>query len=127
MSNLWTNVEDLGSYADSEYAYGAVKTASYLLWGMSGRKYNGTQTVTERYVSSYDPYLRTGASILTYSPILIDGEVKNIRVGGTGPYGDDDYLGDGTSASTRVRLRGRKVTKIHTVRDMDGTVISPDK
>lgn len=127
MSNLWTNVEDLGAYADSEYAYDAVKTASYLLWGMSGRKYNGTQTVTERYVSSFDPYLRTGASALTYAPTLIDGEVKNIRVGGTGPYGDDDYLGDGTSASTRVRLRGRKVTKIHTVRDINGTIISPDK
>lgn len=127
MSNLWTNVEDLGNYADSEYAYDAVKTASYLLWGMSGRKYNGTQTVTERYVSSFDPYLRTGASALTYAPTLIDGEVKNIRVGGTGPYGDDDYLGDGTSASTRVRLRGRKVSKIHTVRDMDGEIIDPTK
>jgi hypothetical protein len=127
MSNLWTNVEDLGSYANSDYAYDAIKTASHLLWAMSGRKYNGITTVTERYVSSFDPYLRTGASALTYSPTLIDGEVKNIRVGGSGPYGDDDYQGDGTSAGTRVRLRGRKVIKIHTVRDIAGSIIDPTR
>jgi hypothetical protein len=127
-SNLWTNVEDLGSaYADSDYAYDAVKTASYLLWGMSGRKYSGTTTVTERYVSVYDPYLRAGASIMTYSPTLIQGEVKNLRIGGSGLYGDDDYLGDGTSSNTRIRLRGRKVVKIHTVRDIDGNIIDPSQ
>ena len=127
-SNLWTNVEDLGStYADSDYAYDAVKTASYLLWGMSGRKYSGTTTVTERYVSVYDPYLRAGASVMTYSPTLIQGEVKNLRIGGSGLYGDDDYLGDGTSSNTRIRLRGRKVVKIHTVRDIDGNIIDPSQ
>jgi hypothetical protein len=127
-SNLWTNVEDLGSaYADSDYAYDAVKTASYLLWGMSGRKYSGTTTVTERYVSIFDPYLRAGASILTYSPILVDGDVQNLRLGGSGLYGDDDYLGDGTSSNTRIRLRGRKVVKIHTVRDIDGNIIDPSQ
>ena len=127
-SNLWTNVEDLGSaYADSDYAYDAVKTASYLLWAMSGRKYSGTTTVTERYVSVYDPYLRAGASVVTYSPTLIQGEVKNLRIGGSGLYGDDDYLGDGTSSNTRIRLRGRKVVKIHTVRDIDGNIIDPSQ
>ena len=127
-SNLWTNVEDLGSaYADSDYAYDAVKTASYLLWAMSGRKYSGTTTVTERYVSVYDPYLRAGASVMTYSPTLIQGEVKNLRIGGSGLYGDDDYLGDGTSSNTRIRLRGRKVVKIHTVRDIDGNIIDPSQ
>lgn len=126
MSNLWTEVEELGTtYANSSYAYDAVKTASHLLWAMSGRKYNGITTVTERYVSSYDPYLRAGASALTYNPVLIDGEVKNIRIGGGGPYGDDDYMGDGTSASTRLRLRGRKVIRIHSVRDMEGDIIDP--
>lgn len=127
-SNLWTNVEDLGStYADSDYAYDAVKTASYLLWAMSGRKYSGTTTVTERYVSIFDPYLRAGASILTYVPTLIDGDVRNLRLGGSGLYGDDDYLGDGTSSNTRIRLRGRKVVKIHTVRDIDGNIIDPSQ
>ena len=80
MSNLWVDVNELGStYAESQYAYDAVKTASYLLWGMSGRKYSGVTTVTERYVSSYDPYIRTGASMLTYSPTLVRGNVENIR------------------------------------------------
>ena len=125
MSNLWTNVEDLGTYANSDYAYDAVKTASYLLWGMSGRKYSGITTVTERYVSAFDPYLRSGASSLTYSPTLIGGQVYNLRVGGSGTFGDDDYLGDGTSSNTRVRLRGRKVVKIHTIRDIDGNIIDP--
>ena len=92
---------------------------------MSGRKYNGTKTVTERYVSVYDPYLRAGASVLTYAPTLIEGEVRNLRIGGSGLYGDDDYLGDGTSSNTRIRLRGRKVVKIHTIRDIDGNVIDP--
>lgn len=124
MSNLWANVEDLGTYAESDYAYDAVKTASYLLWGMSGRKYSGITTVTERYVSAFDPYLRAGASVLTYAPTLVNGDVYNMRVGGGG-FGDEDFLGDGTSSNTRVRLRGRKVVKIHTIRDIDGNIIDP--
>ncbi len=51
MSNLWVGVEELDDYADSEYAYEAVKTASQLLWSLSGRKYSGTTTVTEKYIS----------------------------------------------------------------------------
>jgi hypothetical protein len=94
---------------------------------MSGRKYSGTTTVTERYVSIFDPYLRAGASTLTYVPTLIDGSVQNLRLGGSGLYGDDDYLGDGTSSNTRIRLRGRKVVKIHTVRDIDGNIIDPSQ
>ena len=113
MGNLWVDVNELGStYAESQYAYDAVQTASYLLWGMSGRKYSGITTVTERYVSSYDPYIRTGASMLTYSPTLVRGNVENIRLNGSGPYQQDDFSGDGTSASTRVRLRGRKVIRV---------------
>jgi len=128
MGNLWVDVNELGStYAESQYAYDAVKTASYLLWGMSGRKYSGVTTVTERYVSSYDPYIRTGASMLTYSPTLVRGNVENIRLNGSGPYQQDDFSGDGTSASTRVRLRGRKVIRVHTLRDRDGHVIDPSE
>lgn len=125
MSHLWTNAEDLGSYANSEYAYDAVKTASYLLWAMSGRKYSGTTTVTERYISSFSPYLRVGASSLNFSPVLVNGQVQNVQVNVFGRYNDSDFSGDGSSAATRVRLRGRKVIKIHTVRDIDGNVIDP--
>ena len=127
MSNLWVTPEELGVYTDSDYAYEACKSASYLLWGMSGRKYSGVTTVTERYVSSYDPYLRSGGSSLTYTPTLVDGNVVNIASGGFNRYADDDFQGDGTSANSRVRLRGRKVVKVHTLRDLDGNIIEPNK
>lgn len=125
MSNLWANVEDLGTYAESDFAYDAVKTASYILWALSGRKFTGTTTVTERYVSVYDPYLRIGGSAFHYWPTLIDGTVHNIAAGGYDRFTDFDFLGDGTSSNSRVRLRGRKVIKIHTVRETDGTIIDP--
>ena len=127
MSNLWVTPEELGTYTNSDYAYEACKSASYLLWGMSGRKYSGVTTVTERYVSSYDPYLRSGGSSLTYTPTLVDGNVVNIASGGFNRYADDDFQGDGTSANSRVRLRGRKVIKVHTLRDLDGNIIEPNK
>ena len=125
MSNLWVTPEELGAYTDSDYAYEACKSASYLLWGMSGRKFSGVTTVTERYVSSYDPYLRSGGSSLVYSPLLINGDVVNMPSGGR--YAEDDFQGDGTSSNSRVRLRGRKVVKVHTLRDLDGNIIEPSK
>ena len=125
MSNLWTDVEELGVYADSDYAYDAVKTASYILWGLSGRKFSGITTVTERYVSAYDPFLRAGGSRFNYTPVLVDGEVENVPQGGSGRYSHRDYQGDGTSSYSRVRLRGRKVVEVHTLRDQDGEIIDP--
>jgi hypothetical protein len=126
MSNLWVDVEELGEYADSDYAYDAIKTASHLLWSMSGRKFSGSTTVTERYVSAYDPYLRTGTSSMSHAPQLINGKVENVVNGGNGRYSNHDFLGDGTNALTRVRLRGRKVVEIHNMRDMQGELIDPD-
>lgn len=126
MSNLWVEVEELGAYADSDYAYDAVKTASNILWSMSGRKFSGITRVTERYVSAYDPYLRTGASRLTYTPQLINGQVENVASGGFGRYSNRDFLGDGTNALTRIRLRGRKVVEVHNMRDQDGHIIDPN-
>jgi hypothetical protein len=125
MSNLWVTPEELGAYTNSDYAYEACKSASYLLWGMSGRKFSGVTTVTERYVSSYDPYLRSGGSSLVYSPLLINGDVVNMPSGGR--YAEDDFQGDGTSSNSRVRLRGRKVVKVHSLRDLDGNIIEPSK
>lgn len=126
MSNLWVDVEELGEYADSDYAYESVKTASNILWALSGRKFSGITRVTERYVSAYDPYLRTGASRLTYTPQLINGQVENVAGGGFGRYSNRDFLGDGTNGLTRVRLRGRKVIEVHNMRDGDGNIIDPN-
>lgn len=125
MSNLWVDTEELGIYADSDYAYEAVKTASYMLWALSGRKFSGTTTVTERYVSVYDPYLRAGASRLSYSPTLINGQVENLPQGGFGSTSHHDFQGDGTSSYQRVRLRGRKVVRIHNLRTGDGQIVDP--
>lgn len=123
MSNLWADVEDLGIYAESDFAYEAVKNASYLLWVMSGRKFTGVTTVTERYVSAYDPYLRSGGSRFNFYPILIGGQVENIPVGSVGRNSHHDFQGDGTSSYSRLRLRGRKVVRIHSMRDQDGVLI----
>jgi hypothetical protein len=127
VSNLWTTVEDLGDYSDSDYAYDACKTASYLLWALSGRKFSGITTVTERYVSQFDPYFRTSGSGFQYLPTLVEGNVQNIPVGRDMRVYGNDYLGDGTSSRSRVRLRGRKVIKIHTVRNGDGNIVDPKK
>lgn len=126
MSNLWVDTEELGIYADSDYAYEAVKTASYMLWAMSGRKFSGTTTVTERYVSVYDPYLRAGSSRLSYSPTLINGRVENLPQGGFGSASHHDFQGDGTSSYQRVRLRGRKVVRVHALRTGDGDIVDPN-
>lgn len=123
--NLWVTVEELGPWSDSDYAYDACKTASYLLWAMSGRKFSGVTTVTERYVSQFDPYLRTAGSAFRYWPTLVAGSVTNVPVGGNDRIYGNDFLGDGTSSRSRVRLRGRKVIKIHAVRDLKGNIIDP--
>jgi hypothetical protein len=53
MSNLWVLPEELGEdLEDSEYAYEACKSASFLMWGLSGRKFGGLLTVTEVYAAN---------------------------------------------------------------------------
>jgi len=120
MSNLWVTPDELGApYADSEFAYEACKSASGLLWSMSGRKYSGVTTVTERYVCQ-NRIFRYGASTNTYQAVLLDGAIFNIPA--------DEFEGgvvDGLSPESRIRLRGRPVTKIHSIRRRDGIVLDP--
>jgi len=122
MSNLWVNTEELDSYADNEYAYDAVKVASQILWALSGRKYGGVVTVTERYICASRAY-RLGGSTRNYSPELVGGEMYNI------PFDEfDDYAElttDGMSPSTRLRLRGTPVVAIHSVRNRSGSIVAP--
>lgn len=127
MSNLWVQTTELDEYADSDYADDAVKMASYLLWAMSGRKYSGTMTVTERYVTTYDLYGLLGGATGTYAPVLVSGTVHNIPVSRFGYAAQYDLLGDGTSSRSRVRLRGRKAVVVHALRDMSGNVIDPSE
>jgi hypothetical protein len=92
---------------------------------MSGRKFSGITTVTERYVCTLDPYLRIGGSTLNYWPTLVNGSIYNMPTGGYDRSGNHDYMADGTSVHGRLRLRGRKVVKVHAVRDIYGEIIDP--
>lgn len=120
MSNLWITPEELGVYAETEFAYEAAKAASYLMWSLSGRKYSGVTTVTERYVCATLSY-RYGPSVRNNKAELVLGDIYNI------PYTDmDSYTAvttDGLSPQSRLRLRGRPVTKIHTIRNRSGVVV----
>lgn len=126
MSNLWVDVEELGQYASSEYAYDAAKTASYMLWAMSGRKFSGTTTVTEKYVCPTRGY-RSGADRrFNYLPSLVNGQVINFA-NGSDLDSVDGFFYNENSTRTRIRLRGRRVIKVHTLRTQDGTVVPPSQ
>lgn len=126
MSNLWVEVEELGTYASSEYAYDAVKTASYMLWAMSGRKFTGTTTVTEKYVCPIRGYRNSADRRFNYLPSLVNGEVINFA-NGTDLDAVDGFFYNENSTRTRIRLRGRRVIKVHTLRTQNGTVVPPSQ
>jgi hypothetical protein len=122
MVALWVQPSDLGYYEQTEYAQEACETASFLLWALSGRKYNGTTTVTERYVCAKRAY-RLGASSRNYGGILVGGEVYNIPVNDFDNYAE--LVADGLAPESRIRLRGKNVTKVHTVRNRQGIILDP--
>lgn len=122
-TNLWTNVEELGDYAGSTFSYEACKTASFMLWALSGRKFTGTTTVTERYVCASNIRL-LGASAQTYTPALVEGTVFNIPVGDIDRFGTE-FSSEANSARTRLRLRGRRVIDVHQVRTLKGDLVDP--
>lgn len=49
MPRLWINLSDLDNPSDP-YAEYAAYSATYLLWGLSGRKYSGVGEITEQYI-----------------------------------------------------------------------------
>lgn len=125
MTNLWVIPTDLGtSFSDSEYADDACQMASNILWAMSGRKYSGIVTVSERYITSIDSFRYAGASAKNFSPQLASGQVYNVP---SEDFNDSAYQSDGTSSISRIRLRGKPVQEIHLVRSMyNGLIIDPD-
>lgn len=123
MSNLWITPEELGTtFEETEFSYEACKAASNLLWALSGRKYSGVTTVTERYVCATLSY-RYGPSVRNHKAELVLGDIYNI------PYTDmDSYTAvttDGLSPQSRLRLRGRPVQRIHQIRNRSGVVVNP--
>jgi hypothetical protein len=121
-TSLWIQPEELGRYVRTEFAQEACEVASYLLWAMSGRKYTGEVTVTERYVCAKRAY-RMGPSSKNYYGTLIAGEVYNIPITDFQEYAE--LVSDGLSPESRIKLRGRPVTKVHTVRTRDGRILDP--
>lgn len=121
-NNLWIQPEELGDYSYTEYTEEAIRVASYLLWAMSGRKYTGETTVTERYTCTLRNN-RMGPSTKTNSPVLFGGDVFNIPTGDYDEY--SELTADGMSPDSRIKLRGRPVTKIHTIRNRTGMIIDP--
>jgi hypothetical protein len=112
-TGLWVTVRDLGpDYETSDYAAEAVKAASYLMWALSGRKYTGATTVTERYVR-FAPLINTR---LIQEAAIINSRInKALQI--VEPW---------VSAETRIRLRGQPVTEIVAVRTVTGDIVSPD-
>lgn len=98
MSNLWVLPEELGDLADSEYAYEACKTASFLLYGLSGRKYDGVNTVTEVY----------------QQPIYVPDRAQALQAQSSSQTLFSALLGG--PATNTLRLKGRPVNRIETVR-----------
>lgn len=121
-SNLWILPEEMGDYAYTEYTLEAAQVASNLLWAMSGRKYTGETIVTERYTCTLRNN-RMGPSDRTNSPVLFGGDVYNIPSGDYDEY--SELTSDGLSPESRIRLRGRPVTRIITIRNKNGKVLDP--
>ena len=112
----------MGDYSYTEYTEEAARVASYLLWSMSGRKYTGETTVTERYTCTLRNN-RLGPSTKTNSPVLFGGDVFNIPSGDYDEY--SELSSDGMSPESRIKLRGRPITKIHAIRNRTGQILDP--
>lgn len=112
-SGLWVTVSDLGpEFEHSDYAAEAVSAASYIMWALSGRKYSGTTTVTERYVR-FAPLINTR--------LLQEAAIINSRVNKA-----LSIVEPWVSGETRLRLRGQPVQEVVTVRNVGGGIVSPD-
>lgn len=111
-TGLWVTVRDLGpEWETSDFAQQAVESASYLMWALSGRKYSGIATVTERYVR-FAPLINTR---LIQEAAIINSRV-NKALAIVEPW---------VSAETRIRLRGQPVQEIVTVRNINGGIVNP--
>jgi hypothetical protein len=110
-SNLWVLPAELGEeLMESEYAYEACQVASYLLWGMSGRKYSGVKTVTEHYEAlTRDSFNRLDFAVPNQNYVDL---VLSTR----------EYV-----PQNKIRLRGQPVQKIISVSNANGDVYSEDE
>jgi hypothetical protein len=109
MVQPWIEPSDLNNPSDP-YAYIAIDSATYILWALSGRKFNGVAEITEQYVCpEFD--IPSGCSWETSRRFL-------------SPQGYYGYLVDRATGGlpTRIRLRQQPVRKIVRV-EISGNVI----
>lgn len=89
MPELWIDVGELDN-PDDPYADYAVHAATYILWSLSGRKYHGVSTITERYICpEYDipancswvghQTFRTADGVFGYVPDGINHQALHTR------------------------------------------------
>lgn len=113
-TGLWVTVADLGpDWETSDYAQEAVRSASYVMWALSGRKYTGLTTVTERYVR-FAPLINTR--------LLQEAAIVNSRINKS-----LELVEPWVSAETRIRLRGQPVREIKTIRNVGGDIVNQDR
>lgn len=121
MAGLWCVPEELEEGSGSPYAYEACKTASYILWAFSGRKYHGTRTVTERYelpcrssrLPSFNVYPRLDGT----------GTMRNELYSDREACGCSGVL---NGRHTRLRLRGAPVRHVSNV-SRNGVALDPSE
>lgn len=117
MSAIWVIPEELEEASDSPYALEACRTASYILWAFSGRKFSGIRTVTERYEL---PCVQTSLLGTVYPTLTGEGAVVN-KVGRDGSCGCSGAVG---GVHTRMRLRGAPVRAVSRV-SISGRILDP--
>lgn len=106
MQNLWITPEELPSeYASSSFGFEACASASLILWGLSGRKYTGSVTVTE----TYDCPARSSGRAGSYALFTPDARVGVDSVPACG------CSGAVAGQHPRLRLRGTPVQEVHSV------------
>lgn len=122
MGSLWVTPEELEDVSTSPFAYEACQTASFIMWALSGRKYQGIRTVTETYefpCRSTPHYVRgivdlrdlsTDDGVTFAQPYLYNGNISNVIL--SGGCGCSGTIG---GRHVRLRLRGRPVRSISKV------------
>lgn len=118
MPQLWVVPEELESAASSLYAYEACKTASYVLWAFSGRRYSGTRTVTERYECPCNS-VDTKVPYSVYPELDGLGNVSNVTTG-------CGCSGTVNGRHIRLRLRGTPVRSVQQVK-IGSTILDPSE
>lgn len=113
MPKLWITPEELpADYREEESTLDACKAASEILWGMSGRKFSGVETVTEEYARDI-PDLRTRVHEMGLAMTDLSLIKRNLP-----EYRDDTHR--------RIKLRGRPVRDVVSVHNVNtGEEIAP--